>query len=130
MRKWKRPFIKLAKKVKNPFKKLKLEIKQRLGWLGVPKILPYRGFGNEKIVYLKGCLLEDKGLSTPEIQDSIWDNMLAMFKRFQSDEIPGVRLQVSYMGQQKEVVTDEKGFFSRQPLLLKYHRSVMKHGSP
>ena len=111
MKKWKKPFIKLASKVKNPFRKLKLGIKQQLGWLGVPQILPYRGFGNESIVYFRGCVLEDKGLCTPEVQDSIWDNMLAMFKRFKSDEIPGVKLQVTFMGQQKEVVTDEKGFF-------------------
>lgn len=111
MKRWKRPFIKLAKKVKSPFRKIKLELKQRLGWLGVPMILPYRGFGNENIVYFRGCVLEDKGLCTPEIQDSIWDNMIAMIKRFVSDEIPGVKLSATFMGETKEFETDEKGFF-------------------
>lgn len=111
MKRWKRPFIKLAKKVKSPFRKIKLELKQRLGWLGVPMILPYRGFGNENIVYFRGCVLEDKGLCTPEVQDSIWDNMIAMIKRFASDEIPGVKLSATFMGETKEFETDEKGFF-------------------
>lgn len=111
MKRWKRPFIKLAKKVKSPFRKIKLELKQRLGWLGVPMILPYRGFGNENIVYFRGCVLEDKGLCTPEVQDSIWDNMIAMIKRFVSDEIPGVKLSATFMGETKEFETDEKGFF-------------------
>lgn len=111
MKRWKKPFIKLAKKVKSPFRKLKLEIKQELGWLGVPQILPYRGFGNENIVYLRGSVLEDKGLCTPEVKDTIWENMIAMLKRFVSDEIPGVKLRATFMGESKEVETDEKGFF-------------------
>lgn len=111
MKRWKKPFIKLANKVKSPFRKLKLGLKQSLGWLGVPKILPYRGFGNENIVFLRGCVLEDKGLCTPEVQDSIWDNMIAMIKRFVSDEIPGVKLSATFMGETKEFETDEKGFF-------------------
>lgn len=111
MKKWKRPFIQLTQKVKSPFRKIKLGLKQQLGWLGIPQILPYRGFGNEHILYLNGAVLEDKGLCTPEVQDSIWDNMLAMFKRFQSDEIPGIKLRATFMGESKEVVTDERGFF-------------------
>ncbi len=111
MKKWKKPFVKLAQKVKSPFRKLKLEIKQELGWLGVPKILPYRGFGNETIVYLRGSVLEDKGLSTPEANDTVWENMIAMLKRFVSDEIPGVKLRATFMGESKEIETDEKGFF-------------------
>lgn len=111
MKRWKKPFIKLAKRVRNPFKKLKLEIKQQLGWLGVPLILPYRGFGNENIVYFRGSVLEDKGLCTPEVKDTIWENMIAMVKRFVSDEIPGVKLRATFMGESKEVETDEKGFF-------------------
>lgn len=112
MKRWKKPFVKLAQKVKSPFRKLKLEIKQELGWLGVPKILPYRGFGNENIVYFRGSVLEDKGLCTPEANDTIWENMIAMVKRFVSDEIPGVKVRATFMGESKEVETDEKGFFN------------------
>ncbi len=111
MKKWKKPFVKLARKVKSPFRKLKLEIKQELGWLGVPQILPYRGFGNQNIVYFRGSVLEDKGLCTPEANDTVWENMIAMMKRFVSDEIPGVKLRATFMGETKIVETDERGFF-------------------
>lgn len=115
MTKWKRKVtkhvIKLAKRVKNPFSKLKLELKQQLGWLGVPQILPYHGFGNSEEVILKGSVLEDKGLLKPDANHSTWQNMLAMLKRFQSDEIPGVRLRVNFLGESHETITNEDGFF-------------------
>lgn len=111
MVKWKKRIIKLARKARNPFIKIKLELKQQLGWLGIPMILPYYGFGNHNEIILKGSVLEDKGLAKPEVEASIWQNMLAMIKRFQSDEMPGVRLRACFQGETHEVVTNEEGFF-------------------
>ncbi|MBK9045691.1 MAG: hypothetical protein IPL74_02950 [Bacteroidetes bacterium] len=48
-----------------------------------------------------------------------WDNLLNMYKRFNSHEIKGARLQVSYHDQIKELVTDEDGYFGDSILFPK-----------
>jgi phosphatidate phosphatase APP1 len=35
-----------------------------------------------------------------------------MYKRFQSDEVPGARLRINFMGQSREMTTDFEGYFT------------------
>ena len=103
-----KPIIKGAKK---PFKAFKVFLKQKAGWLGRPKILVYRSFGTDKEVFIQGMVIEDKGLAKPEDRHKVWHNILAMIKRFSSDEIPGVRIKAEFHGLNQVTVTDESGFF-------------------
>jgi phosphatidate phosphatase APP1 len=105
-------FKPVLKGVKKPFKLLKIYLKQKAGWLGTPKILAYRGFGNDQHVYLRGMVIEDKGLTKPIDRQHIWKNILATIKRFSSDEIPGVRVEAKFIGMTAVTETDELGFFS------------------
>jgi phosphatidate phosphatase APP1 len=100
------------KGIKKPFKRLKVYLKQRAGWLGIPRILPYRGFGDNSTIYITGMVIEDKGLTKPADREKVWQNILAMIKRFSSDEIPGVRVKVDFAGLSQTGETDEMGFFS------------------
>ncbi|MBD0258241.1 MAG: DUF2183 domain-containing protein, partial [Cytophagales bacterium] len=86
-------------------------LKKRFGWLRSPIILPYRGFGNRHEVYLKGRVLEDNGLAKPAERNSIWHNIVAMYKRYVSNEIPNVRVKATFNGQEQVVTTNEIGFF-------------------
>lgn len=104
-----KPFI---KEIKKPFKVLKVFLKQKAGWLDTPKILPYKGYGNETDVFIHGMVIEDKGMSKPKDKHRFWTNMLATIKRFSSDEIPGVAVKATFMGESKTVETDDWGFFS------------------
>lgn len=104
-----KPFI---KGIRKPFKVLKVFLKQKAGWLDVPKILPYRGYGNETDVFIEGMVIEDKGLSKPKGKHRFWTNILATIKRFSGDEIPGVALKATFLGEIQTVETDEWGFFS------------------
>lgn len=104
-----KPFL---KGIKKPFKVLKVFLKQKAGWLDTPKIVPYRGYGNETDVFIEGMVIEDKGLSKPKNKHHFWTNMLATVKRFSGDEIPGVSVKATFLGQPQTVETDEWGFFS------------------
>lgn len=104
-----KPIFKGAKK---PFKLLKVYLKQKAGWLGTPKILPYRGFGDTSHVYIKGMVIEDKGLAKPADKQRVWKNILSMIKRFSSDEIPGVKVKAEFYGISAVAETDDWGFFS------------------
>lgn len=90
---------------------LKHQFNQRLGLYRPIQIIPYRGFGNADELYLKGRVLEDKGIRLPEDDDSFLENILAMYKRFQSDEVPGVRIKASFQGNEQIVTTDSEGYF-------------------
>lgn len=103
----------------------RFRIKQRTGLLGRPKILPYLGFGNEDYVYMRGQVLEDKGLATPENEQNKWQNARAMFKRYTSNETPRVQLRISFQGHATLAQTDPQGYFSLQ---LK-NRQAYKHGN-
>lgn len=103
-----KPFL---KGIKKPLKALKVFLKQQAGWLDTPKIVPYRGFGNESDVFIQGVVMEDKGLAKPKDKHHFWTNMLATIKRFSSDEIPGVRVKARFLGETQIAETDEQGFF-------------------
>ncbi len=54
---------------------------------------PYRGFTNGRQFFIKGRVLEDKNIQV-DLKDSIWRNLLNSFKRFDSDELPDVKLLI------------------------------------
>jgi phosphatidate phosphatase APP1 len=94
-----------------PLRRFKSIVKKQLGWIGDPIIQAYRGFGNKNHIYIKGRVIENTGLSQPEEQDSIWQNMLAMLKRYASSGIADVEVFADFKGIRRKVRTDEDGFF-------------------
>lgn len=109
-----RTFRHLKKKQKNIFRKLKVIMKHRLGWLGVPLVTAYRGFGNDNVIFLKGHVTEDKGLAKPESRNSRWQNVLSMIKRYSSDEIPEAKVFVKVEERTETLKTDENGLYEAQ----------------
>ncbi len=61
---------------------------------------------------MQGMVIEDKGLAKPEDRHRVWHNVLAMIKRFSSDEIPGVKVKAGFYGLSQVTETDENGFFN------------------
>ncbi|WKN31549.1 DUF2183 domain-containing protein [Porifericola rhodea] len=94
-----------------PFRKFKSFVKKKLGWVGKPIIQPYRGYGNHYQFFIKGRVIEDTGLSQPEESDSLWQNLLAMIKRYSSSGISEVEVYAEFNGETKKYVTDDDGFF-------------------
>ncbi len=93
------------------FDAVKFAAKKRLGRVGPASILPYRGHGNEEFVFLKGRVLEDKGIAKPSDKDTLAGHLKSMYLRFASDEIPGVRVRGRFQGSEQIAVTDEEGYF-------------------
>jgi len=95
-------------------KKLKVKLKHYFGWLGAPQIIPYRGYGSSSSekVYIMGALVEDSGLEKADEKNSLWENMLAMLKRYSSDRIKGAHLEVELNEERKALITDETGLFN------------------
>jgi phosphatidate phosphatase APP1 len=111
MANWKEVIAQIAVDAEEHFDLLKYRLRERLGGRDPIMILPFRGFGTQEKLYLKGRVLEDKGITSPEDNDSIWDNLVNMYKRFESDEIPYARVRVNFQDIEKIIETDEEGYF-------------------
>lgn len=115
MSRWKknmsRRFRATIYRMERRFDRVKHAIKDRLGWVEPVQILPYRGFGTESSLTLRGRVLEDKQIGGPKENDSWWRNLSNMYRRFDSDEIPNVRVKARYHEDTQETETDEEGYF-------------------
>lgn len=75
-------------------------------------ILPYDGFGVASRLALCGRVLEDEGFRPAADADRAWRNLVAMYKRLESDEVPYARVRARYGKAETEVVADREGYFS------------------
>jgi phosphatidate phosphatase APP1 len=76
-----------------------------------PQVCCYRSYGSEKEVHVRGRVLEDKRIKGAEEHHKIWHNIRNMARRFASEEIPGAKLQIQFLGKTYETVSDHEGFF-------------------
>jgi phosphatidate phosphatase APP1 len=116
---------------------------------GFPKepicIMPYRGYGTPERLFLKGRVLKDEGIKLREEHASVLKNLMNMYRRFESDEIPGAHVRAFFGEAQQDVVTDDEGFFQVaftlsdapaegdrfwQPLTLKLLSPLGGHSEP
>ncbi len=93
---------------------LVLRLKQRWHWLDQIKILPYRGYGTPDVVYLKGRVVEKKGIMPATARDPAWRNLLNMYRRFSASAIAGAHVRVRLGATTCDVVTDAGGYFEAQ----------------
>ncbi|QIX59675.1 DUF2183 domain-containing protein [Hymenobacter lutimineralis] len=92
---------------------LALRARIRLRLLDPLQLVPYRSYGTPERLYVKGRLLTDRGIGEPADEDSRLRNMLNMYRRFESTEIPGAQLSIEPGdGTQHPITTDEEGYFT------------------
>lgn len=58
-----------------------------------------------------GRVLENKPVEAAGIDDSIWQNLLNTYRRLETDEVPGARVQARFGEVTAEAVSDEEGYF-------------------
>jgi phosphatidate phosphatase APP1 len=75
-------------------------------------ILPYPGFGTAEKLSLCGRVLEDEGFRPARDADRAWRNLVEMYKRFESDEVPGARVRARFQGVEVEALADGEGYFN------------------
>jgi phosphatidate phosphatase APP1 len=73
-------------------------------------VVPYRGYGRPGRVLVLARVMQDEGLSAPDVRHGKTRNLLAMLKRLESDPLPRARVQASLAGDSHELVADDEGF--------------------
>ncbi|MFD2932567.1 App1 family protein [Spirosoma flavum] len=108
---WKELLSNTSTDAETQFDRLKNRLFGRLEAHKPYRIIYYRGFGSPSAVWLKGRVLRQRNLSTPSDRDTFWQNLLATYQRFESDEVPGVTVRIEAFGQTITTVTDKEGYF-------------------
>ena len=91
------------------------ELKRRKGWTGTPQIQPYYGYRFERngvpTARVIGRVLSNPPLPQPTVDDDWWTNLTMMYRRFESDECPGVAVAIESDGARLRTVTGREGYF-------------------
>lgn len=84
----------------------------RLGF-GQPRHLAaYRGYADDRGAELFGRVLADKPQGGPGDDDRWWDNLLNTYRRFESDEVPGIALKARFRGAEVDAISDHEGYYT------------------
>ncbi len=111
MESWQQALHSVVHNIENHFDDLKERLTARLGPPASLVILPYFGYGKPQELTLRGRVLRNPRDTTAVNNDSLWDNLVDMYGRFASDEIPFPKVHARY-GQVEQIVTgDEEGYF-------------------
>lgn len=98
-------------RVEHLFTQSRLAFKEKFNLLEPVKILPFYGFGNDHYIFIKGRLMEEEKILDKPQDQSVKDHLKDTFKRYETDEIPHLRLKASFNGKEIETETDSEGFF-------------------
>ncbi|MGI8649169.1 MAG: App1 family protein [Rubrobacter sp.] len=93
------------------FNRVRFAWKIRLGLLDRIEVLPYRGHGTQDSIYIKGRVLEGKGITPSSHEDTALGNLRNMIRRFNSSEIPNAIVRGRRFGIEVETKADDEGFF-------------------
>lgn len=74
-------------------------------------IIPYAGYGTGRNLVMTGRVIRDKGHAAPLKEGTGWQNLLELYKRLETDEVPGARVRIRFGETATEVVADSEGYF-------------------
>lgn len=97
--------------IEDGFAKGKFAVKEKFNLLEPIKIQPYYGFGSDHYVFIKGRVLEEEGVKEKKEGGSTFEHLKDTYKRYESDEIPHIKISAEFAGQRQEMKTDDEGFF-------------------
>jgi phosphatidate phosphatase APP1 len=75
-------------------------------------ILPYLWYGTRERLFLCGRVLQDEGLRPTRDAERRWRNLVAFFKRMESDVVAGATLRARFQEIASETTSDRQGYFS------------------
>lgn len=112
MSRLKKQIVRLAAEIEGNLDSLLFQFRKRTNANGPLQIVTYRSYGTVNRLYVKGRVLKDKSIRKATDKDTVWNNLLSMYKRFESDEVPHARLRIDFEGQPQFVTTDNEGYFT------------------
>ncbi len=110
MSEWKKAVAQVASSVEDHYDQLKLRLRQKLG-IGPVHILTYLGYGTQSTLIARGRAVADHDVAPAADNDTIWRNLLNMYRRFHTHEIPFAQVRARFGALEQTVEANEEGFF-------------------
>lgn len=111
MAKWQKKLTSVAAQIEDKVDDVIFHVRRRLNLFQPLQILIYRSYGTRNRLYIKGRVVADKGITTATDRDSVLQNIVNIYRRFESDEIPNARLKLLFQEQEYFATTDKEGYF-------------------
>ena len=111
MKSWKKKFVDIAINIDDIADKGIFRLRQRLGAIGPLQVMAYRTYGAAHKIFVRGRVLENKKIVVATEKDSVYTNLLNMYKRFETDEVPDITVILDLPGDQQKAITDKEGYF-------------------
>src|SRR6185295_20404994 len=96
MENWKSRIQRIVAKADDLSDSLRSRIRKITGHNSPLIIHVYAGHGTTDEVTLNGRVLEDEGFIPSEDANTNWENLVNMYRRFETDEMPGARLRARF----------------------------------
>jgi phosphatidate phosphatase APP1 len=107
---WKR-LLRVAARAESSFDTLKLKLDARLNRNAPISILTYIGHGTATMLRLHGRVVQNRQVEVATDDDSIWRNVLNMYRRLESDEIPYAKIRAKFGELEQTLTADDEGYF-------------------
>ena len=108
---WLSALARLADAVESGADLLHHGVRSRVAGARVLRVAAYRTYGTPRRFHVLGRVLRDAPAGASEADATRWANLLATYKRFETEEIPGARVRVSVAGVTREASSDRDGYF-------------------
>src|SRR5687768_8423874 len=108
----KKRLTKIAAGIESNLDELAFKLRKRLRSDDPLQIVTYRSYGTLNRLYVKGRVLRDKVIRKATEKDNVLNNILSMYKRFESDEVPNARLKLTFQDETYIAATDDEGYFT------------------
>jgi phosphatidate phosphatase APP1 len=112
MKDWKSRIQALIDRADNLSDRLRSRVRKVTGFISPLMIVPHLGYGTPDKLLVNGRVLEDEGFTPARDADRTWQNLTNMYRRFETDEVPGARIRALFQGMERETITDQEGYFS------------------
>lgn len=86
------------------------------------RIVAYNGYGNKNKIYCRGRVLEDQNIAVSK-KDSIIKTLINSYKRVETDEVPFQPIKVKFADIEKEIKTNNEGYYLLEEKLTNYKAS-------
>jgi len=109
-----KPLRNIINQAENALDKAKTKVKEELQLFDPVIIYPYMGYGTADKAYLTGRILEKEDVihSKSEMENGFWHNLHRLWKRYESDEIPGVSIKGNFQGVESKTISNDEGYFT------------------
>lgn len=105
---------KIVHRTEEGIDKARFKIKDKLNLFDPVIIFPYYGYGTSDKAYLYGRILEKERFihNDEKEENNFWINLRKVWKRYESDEVPGVDIEAEFNGSKASTTSDGEGYFS------------------